>query len=121
MTSEAEREARARGEQVTACSHCDRLIADALHWSHEERCDPGLAPPPHVAERVDAFLADVDRRADQLSGIDLTAYVPRQPRIGTPFADLIREHDRQAAERRREQLNAGRWTDAGGPFQVRFA
>lgn len=34
---EAELEARARGEQVTACPVCGELIADPLLWLHEER------------------------------------------------------------------------------------
>lgn len=31
-----ERLARERGEQVTACRYCHQLIADPLHWMHEE-------------------------------------------------------------------------------------
>lgn len=33
----AEAAARAAGAQVTACSVCGDLVADALHWRHEDR------------------------------------------------------------------------------------
>lgn len=47
------------------------------------------------------FLAQVDRRADDLAG-------------------LTREHDRQARQRTAETLAAGRWADAGGGLEVRL-
>jgi hypothetical protein len=31
------RERRARGERVTRCAFCRALVADPLHWGHEER------------------------------------------------------------------------------------
>jgi hypothetical protein len=34
---QAEIEARRRGEQVTACPVCNKLVADPLLWAHEER------------------------------------------------------------------------------------
>jgi hypothetical protein len=37
VTDAEEQEARRRGEQVTRCPVCGKLVADPLLWGHEER------------------------------------------------------------------------------------
>lgn len=36
-TAEEERQARDRGEQVTRCPICGKLVADPLLWLHQDR------------------------------------------------------------------------------------